>query len=243
MHRIYWPHRGRRVRFWGVSEEKDDSVSLHDQLDEQWRRTRERSPEVRKAYEALVADLARSGLIERAVKAGEAMPEFELPSVEGTLISSSDLLAHGPLVLSFFRGGWCPYCRLELKALQQSLPEIEHQGATLAAITPDTGTAFAATKRVNELGFKVLSDIDNGVGLTFGLIFRVPPAIKELYLRLGIDLGARHGNATGEWLLPVPATYIVDRHGMIRHAELDPDFKRRMEPNEIVRALSALSRS
>jgi peroxiredoxin len=226
-----------------AGEDKDDSVSLRDQLDEQWRRTRERSPEIRKAYEALVAELARSGLVEGAVKAGDAMPEFEIPSAEGTLVSSAELLARGPLVLSFFRGGWCPYCRLELKALQETLPEIERQGATLAAITPDTGTAFAATKRANELGFKVLSDIDNGVGLTFGIIFRVPQAIKELYLRLGIDLGARHGNATGEWLLPVPATYIVDRHGMIRHAELDPDFKRRMEPKEIVRALSAFSHS
>jgi peroxiredoxin len=218
-------------------------VSLREQLDEQWQRTCERSPEIRKAYEALIADLPRSGVIERALKAGDALPEFELPSVEGILVSSSELLARGPLVLSFFRGGWCPYCRLELKALQETSPEIEHQGATLAAITPDTGTAFTATKRANELGFKLLSDIDNGVGLAFGIIFRVPPAIKELYLRLGIDLGARHGNATGEWLLPVPATYVVDRHGIIRHAELDPDFKRRMEPNEIVRALSALSQN
>ena len=215
-------------------------MSLRDQLDEQWRRTRERSPEIRKAYEALVADLGRSGLIERALKAGDAMPEFELPSVEGTLVSSAELLARGPLVLSFFRGGWCPYCRLELKALQETLPAIENEGATLAAITPDTGTALAATKRAHELGFKVLSDIDNGVGLAFGIIFRVPAAVKELYLRLGIDLGARHGNATGEWLLPVPATYIVDHRGVIRHAELDPDFKRRMEPKEIVRALATL---
>jgi peroxiredoxin len=226
-----------------ASEDKDESVSLRDQLDEQWRRSRERSPEIRKAYETLVADLRKSGLVERALKAGDTMPEFELPNVEGTLVSSADLLTRGPLVLSFFRGGWCPYCRLELKALQEALPEIEHQGATLAAVTPDTGTAFAATKRAHELGFQVLSDLDNGVGLTFGIIFRVPPAVKELYLRLGIDLGARHGNATGEWLLPLPATYIVDRHGAIRHAELDPDFKRRMEPKEIVRALGALSDS
>ncbi|HEV2546594.1 MAG TPA: peroxiredoxin-like family protein [Stellaceae bacterium] len=218
-------------------------MSLRDQLDEQWRRTRERSPEIRTAYEALVADLGRSGVVERALKAGDRMPEFELPDVEGTLVSSVELLARGPLALSFFRGGWCPYCRLELKALQETLPEIEHQGATLAAITPDTGTAFAAIKRAHELGFEVLSDVDNGVGLTFGIIFRVPLAIKELYLRLGIDLGARHGNATGEWLLPVPATYIVDRHGVIRHAELDPDFKQRMEPKEIVRSLSGLSQS
>jgi peroxiredoxin len=216
-------------------------VSLREQLDEQWRRTRERSPDIRKAYEALVSDLERSGLIGQALKAGDAMPAFELPNVEGRLITSAELLEHGPLVLSFFRGGWCPYCRLELKALQESLPEIERRGAALTAITPDTGAALGATKRTNQLGYQVLSDVDNGVGLTFGLIFRVPPAVRELYLRLGIDLGARHGNATGEWLLPVPATYIVDRDGIIRHAELDPDFKRRMEPSEIVRVLGDLA--
>jgi peroxiredoxin len=216
-------------------------VSLREQLDEQWRRTRERSPDIRKAYEALVSDLERSGLIGQALKAGDAMPAFELPNVEGRLITSAELLEHGPLVLSFFRGGWCPYCRLELKALQESLPEIERRGAALTAITPDTGAALGATKRTNQLGYQVLSDVDNGVGLTFGLIFRVPPGVRELYLRLGIDLGARHGNATGEWLLPVPATYIVDRDGIIRHAELDPDFKRRMEPSEIVRVLGDLA--
>jgi peroxiredoxin len=215
-------------------------VSLRDQLDEQWRRTRERSPEIRKAYEALVADLGRSGLVERALKSGDTMPEFELPDSAGKLVASRELLQRGPLVLSFFRGGWCPYCRLELRALQETLPEIESRGAMLAAITPDTGAALGSTKRTSELGYQVLSDVDNGVGLTFGLIFRVPPAIKELYLRLGIDLGARHGNATGEWLLPVPATYIVDRQGVIRHAELDPDFKRRMEPAEIIRVLGGI---
>jgi len=216
-------------------------VSLREQLDDQWRRTRERSPEIRNAYEALVDNLTRSGLIERALKPGDAMPAFELPNVEGALVASAELLERGPLVLSFFRGGWCPYCRLELNALQATLPEIERRGATLAAITPDTGAALAATKRANQLGYQVLSDVDNGIGLTLGIIFRVPPAVRELYLRLGIDLGARHGNGTGEWLLPLPATYIVDRNGVIRHAQLDPDFKRRMEPSEIVRVLAALS--
>ena len=216
-------------------------MSLREELDEQWRQTRKRSPEIRKAYEALVGDLARSGLVERALKSGDEMPAFELPNAEGKLVASTELLEHGPLVLSFFRGGWCPYCRLELKALQESLPDIERRGAALAAITPDTGAALGAAKRTNQLGYQVLSDVDNGVGLTFGLIFRVPPAVRALYLSLGIDLGARHGNATGEWLLPVPATYIVNRAGVIQHAHLDADFKRRMEPSEIVRVLGELS--
>jgi peroxiredoxin len=215
---------------------------LRDQLDEQWQRTAEHSPEIRTAYEALVRDLAQSGLPTGALKAGDALPPFELPNVEGRLVSAAELVARGPLVLSFFRGGWCPYCTLELRALQRALPEIERLGATLAAVTPDTGGALAAAKRDNHLGYEVLSDVDQGVGLTFGIIFRVPDAIKALYLRLGIDLGVRHGNSTGEWLLPLPATYVVDRAGVIRHAELDPDFKHRMEPEDIVSALSELVR-
>jgi peroxiredoxin len=213
---------------------------LREQLDEQWRQTREGSPEIKAAYEALVQNLARSGLIDAAVKAGDPMPEFELPNAAGRLVASAELLERGPLVLSFFRGGWCPYCRLELKALQESLPELERRGARLVAVTPDTGAALAATARASQIGYELLSDVDNGVGLSFGLIFRVPPEVRDLYRRLGIDLGARHGNDTGEWLLPVPATYIVDRRGTIRHAALDPDFKHRMEPGEILRVLSAL---
>jgi peroxiredoxin len=216
-------------------------VFLREQLDEEWRRTGERSPEIRSAYEALVRDLARSRLTDSALKAGEPLPEFELPNVEGRLIASAELVERAPLVISFFRGGWCPFCTLELRALQQASPEIKQLGATLVAVTPDTGAALALAKRNNGLGYEVLSDVDNGVGLAFGIIFRVPEAIRELYLRLGIDLGARHGNRTGEWLLPLPATYIVDRRGVIRHAELDPDFKRRMEPEEILRVLGEIA--
>ncbi len=216
-------------------------MTLRDQLDEQRRRTRERSPEIRQAYEALVRDLAASGLTASSLKIGDRLPDFELPNVEGRLITSDELLQKGLLVISFFRGGWCPYCTLELNALQQSLPEIERLGATLVAITPDTGAALASAKRKNKLAYDVLSDVDNGVGLTFGIIFRVPEAIRALYRGLGIDLGARHGNNTDEWLLPLPATYIVDRGGIIRHAQLDPDFKRRMEPAEIVRVVGDLA--
>ncbi|MGO8920401.1 MAG: peroxiredoxin-like family protein [Stellaceae bacterium] len=215
-------------------------MALQEQLDEEWRRMQERSPETRVAYEALVRDLARSGLGAEARKAGDTLPDFELPTVEGRLVSAAELLARGPLVVSFFRGGWCPYCTLELAALQQALPEIERLGATLVAITPDTGAAFAAAKRQNGLAYEVLSDVDNGLGLTLGIVFRVPEAIGAQYRRLGVDLGARHGTSDDAWLLPLPATYIVDRAGIIRHAELDPDFKHRMEPAQIIRVLGDL---
>lgn len=209
-------------------------MSLREKLERQWLTTR--SEEIRQGYEALIRQLASSGMTEASLKAGNQIPEFELPSVEGRLLSSAELLRRGPLVLSFFRGGWCPYCTLELGALQEALPDIAARGASIAAITPDSGTAFAAVKRDNRLDFDILSDLDYGLALLFGIIFKLPDRIRDLYLTLGIDLGARHGNRHA-WLLPIPATYIVDRHGMIAHAHVDPDFRRRMEPSEILQVL------
>jgi peroxiredoxin len=215
-------------------------MSLRDKLDEQWRRLRQRSPDVAQAYDALVEALAASRITEGSLKAGERMPDFDLPNVEGHFIASQALLGRGPLVVSFFRGGWCPFCTTELAALRQAAPDIAARGASLVAITPDTGTSLAAAKRNNALGYEVLSDLDFGLALQFGLVFRVPDAIRDLYRRLDLDLGARHGNAHDAWLLPIPATYIVDREGMVRHAEVDCDFRRRMEPAAILGMLDSL---
>jgi len=217
-------------------------MSLRDRLDEKWQRTRKRSPELGQAYDALVATLVASGLTGTSLKPGARMPDFDLPNVEGRFVASQALLERGPLVVSFFRGGWCPFCTTELTALQQALPEIAARGASLVAITPDTGAALAAAKRDNGLRYEVLSDLDFGLGLQFGLVYRVPDSIRELYRRLDLDLGARHGSAhDGVWLLPIPATYIVDRRGIVRFAEVDCDFRRRMEPAAIIRALDALA--
>jgi peroxiredoxin len=212
-------------------------MSLREKLEEQWLRTQ--SEEIRQGYDALVAQLAASGMAQASLKAGDQIPDFELPSLEGRLVGSAELLSHGSLVLSFFRGGWCPYCTLELSALQEALPDIEARGATAVAITPDTGPAFAAIKRDNRLDFDILSDVDYGLALLFGIVFKLPDRLRDLYLRLGIDLGARHGNRH-PWLLPVPATYIVDRRGIITGANVDPDFRRRMEPVEIIEVLDRM---
>jgi peroxiredoxin len=217
-------------------------MTLNDKLSRWWEQTRERAPEVYAAYTAFVRELRAADLPRHSLKRGDLMPMFTLPNAEGRLVDSRKLLDDGPLVLSFFRGGWCPYCRMELEALQAIAPMIEASGATLAAITPDTGAEFIADTRRHALDFEVLSDADNGVALLFGLLFRVPDFIRDLWLRLGIDLGARHGNPTGTWLLPIPGTYIVDRRGRIRHAHVDPDFRKRMEPEEILRRLAAVRR-
>jgi peroxiredoxin len=223
-------------------EAEAGEMSLRDRLDEQWQRTRQRSPEVGRAYDVLVQTLAASGLTETSLKPGARMPDFDLPNVEGRFVASQALLERGPLVVSFFRGGWCPFCTTELTALQQAVPEIAARGATLVAITPDTGAALASAKRDNALRYEVLSDLDLGVALQFGLAYRVPDRIRELYRRIDLDLGARHGSAHDDvWLLPIPATYIVDRRGIVRFAEVDCDFRRRMEPAAIIRALDELA--
>ena len=217
-------------------------MTLNEKLAKWWDDTRERSPEVYAAYTQFVRELQAADLPRHSLKRGDTIPAFTLPNAEGRLVHSGELLERGPLVLSFFRGGWCPYCRMELEALEGVLPTIAGRGATLAAVTPDTGADFVADKYGSGLNFQVLSDADNGVALLFGLVFRVPEFIRDLWLRLGIDLGARHGNSAGTWLLPIPATYIVERNGRIGYAHVDPDFRKRMEPTEILRHLGTIHR-
>jgi peroxiredoxin len=217
-------------------------MTLNGKLASWWENTRERAPEVWDAYTLFVRELRVADVARFCLKRGDRIPPFTLPNVEGRLVSARELLAHGPLVLSFFRGGWCPYCTMELRALQEAWPEIQRRGANLAAVTPDTGTSLRSDKRANDLDYQVLSDVDNGLALLFGLVFRVPAYIRALWLKHNIDLGARHGNSSGTWLLPLPATYIIDRQGIILHADVDPDFRRRLDPTDILRLLGTRRR-
>ena len=216
-------------------------MPLREQLEEQWQLTLKQSPDLALAFDALMSGLGASNLAAASLKTGDPMPEIELPNAEGSFVAARDCIARGPLVLNFFRGGWCPYCSIELAALQAALPQIERLGASVLAVTPDTGAALDRVKRRLDLGFEVLSDVDNGVGLLFGIIFRVPQTVRDIYLKHDIDLGANHGNRGDSWLLPMPATYIVDRRGVIRHAAVELDFRRRMEPSDIIAALRALA--
>jgi peroxiredoxin len=215
-------------------------LSLADRLEQAKREWRSRvTPQLADALEALVRHLKTSELTAASLKANDPMPDFELPNSDGRIISSRELMERGPLVVSYFRGDWCPFCVLELRALEEALPRINELGATVVAITPDTGTALASTKRKNQLSYQVLSDADNGIALRLGLVFRLPDVIQKLFLEIGVDLPTRHGNDA--WFLPIPATYIIDRRGIIRHAELDPDYTHRMEPNAIIEVLETIA--
>ena len=142
-------------------------------------------------------------------------------------------------MVSFFRGDWCPYCTAELHAYQAALPEFRRIGAQLVAVTPDTRAAFVSAKRRHNLAYQILSDVDYGLALACGILFRLPEPLRVMYREAGIDLAERHG--TSGCFLPFPATYIIDRTGVVRHAEIDPDFRRRMEPAQVLEILKGLA--
>ena len=183
-------------------------------------------------------DLIQSGIVDRSIAVGQAAPNFKLPNVTGHQIELQALLQQGPVVISFYRGQWCPYCNLELRALQQVLPEIQALGATLVAISPQTPDHSLSTVEKNELTFEVLSDVGNQVARDYGLVFQLPEQLRPIYQGFGIDLPAHNGDRTFE--LPIPATYVIGTHGLVIHGFVDPDYTQRLEPEEILNALQSL---
>jgi peroxiredoxin len=197
------------------------------------------SDEVRLAYEAMVRELRRTGFIDQALQVGDRFPDLMLPNAEGELVSIGGLLQRGPLVVTFFRGEWCPYCRITLDSLAAALPEFQAAGAALVAITPETGGRALLAKRNHHAGFEVLCDVDCGVGLSCGVVFRAPEPYRLLLLKYGTGLAESHGNPA--WFLPVPATFIIDRAGVVRWRFVTVDFTERAEPAAILAALHALA--
>lgn len=191
------------------------------------------------AYNYLVKWIRENDFASRALNVGDLAPDFLLPDADGHLISSERLRHEGPLVVSFFRGGWCPYCTAELCALQAAKQEFEDLSANLVVLSPDTGNFPRELKRSFGLGLQVLADVDHGVAMSYGVLFSVPEEARAYYSRLGIDLGKRHGSSM--WMLPMPATYVVDCDGRIRSAFVEPDFTIRQEPAEILAAVRRLA--
>ncbi|MHC2898168.1 peroxiredoxin [Bradyrhizobium barranii subsp. barranii] len=146
-------------------------------------------------------------------------------------MSSRDLLAKGPLVVSFYRGVWCPYCNLELQALQEALPEIAARGASLVAISPQTAPNSRKSERENKLSFPILSDVASGVADAFGIRFALPVDLVALYKSFKNDLPTFNDNPA--WVLPMPARYVIGRDGIIAYAEVNPDYTQRPDPSEL----------
>lgn len=186
-------------------------------------------------YRTLVADLSarlRDTAMDGVLKAGDRMPEFILPDAEGNLVFSDDLVARGPLVVVFFRGDWCPFCTMTLVALNEVVSDIAAAGGSLVALTPDTGDYASAAWRKLDLRFPVLSDVDSATALEFGTNYVVPDALRQVQEANGLDLAVRHGD--GSWFLPMPATFIADRSGILRYTYTSGDITDRLEPEMIV---------
>ncbi|MCG3178179.1 MAG: Thiol-disulfide oxidoreductase ResA [Phycisphaerae bacterium] len=214
-------------------------ASLNDQMAQRRAASKGRAPEaVRKTMEDAQRRLRDSKIAETSLHVGDAMPDFTLSDAQGRAVSLSTLRALGPVVIAFYRGGWCPYCNMELHALQQSLADFRAEGATLVAISPETQANAFETGHKDELGFPLLNDRDNALARRIGLVFKVEPELKEVYKGFGLDLAKSQGN--DNWELPIPATYVVDPGGTIRYAYVDPDYTTRGEPKDILAALKKL---
>src|SRR5262245_32168076 len=190
------------------------------------------------AIERAIRQLAESGLVERALQVGDRAPAFVLPDALGRNVESGSLLAGGPLVISFYRGAWCPYCNLELQAWQRHLPELRALGATLVALSPQTPDASLTLAEKHALAFPVLSDLGHRVARQFGIVFTLDSSLRLVHEVFGVDLPAHNGDSSFE--LPVPATYLVDRDGTVAGAWVDVDYRRRAEPSQVVARLGEL---
>jgi len=199
---------------------------------------RNRNPVWKARYDALVQSLKAAGVGQGALKTGDMCPDFALANAEGRIVTLAGLLEKGPVVLSFYRGKWCPYCVTELEALREASAEIAAAGATLVAVTGEDCGGALVTKLTRELEFEILCDLENGLALNFGLVFRLSPEFHEYYRERDIDFPLIYGNDS--WFLPVPATYVIGRDGVIAHAYVNPDFRERLDPGDILAALKTL---
>ena len=176
-----------------------------------------------------------SGAASRAKKAGDIAPDFSLKDLKSKAVSSADLLKRGPLVVSFYRGVWCPYCNMELQALEAAKPEFDRYGASLVAISPQTAPNSRKSVRQNRLSFPILSDAKGKVGAAFGLRFNLPDYLVELYTQLKNDLPTFNNDPS--WTLPMPARYVIGQDGVILYSEVNPDYTRRPEPEDMIPVL------
>lgn len=188
---------------------------------------------------AAIAEVAASGATP-GLLVGDRAPAFTLPNATGKHVSLADRLAAGPVVLQFYRGEWCPYCNLHLRALQAALPDIRKRGASVIAISPQSPDHSLSLTEKAELEFDVLSDIDQQVIRDYRLQFKLPADLESLHLNVfDVDLTAH--NADGSWNLPVPATFVISADATIVAAGVEVDYRTRMEPSAILTALDELA--
>ena len=191
--------------------------------------------EILEVMDSATAELIENGLATKTIKEGSVFPAFELPNVHNKKVSLNEITKSGKTIIAFYRGGWCPYCNIQLKALQNSLPEFEKKGASLVAITPETPDNSLTTAEKNALNFEVLSDIDNTLAKELGLVFKLPEALQTIYTNFGLDL-VKH-NQNEDYELPLAATFVLNEKKEIIYSFVDEDYTKRADPLDILAKL------
>ena len=176
---------------------------------------------------------------DKALSEGDKAEDFTLPNAKGEATQLSKLLEQGPIVLNFYRGGWCPFCNLEFKSLHDILPQIKELGANLVGISPELPDNSLDTIEKHQLQFEVLTDVGNNISRQYGIIMDVPEFMRPVYLEWGIDLPTTNGDDT--WELPIPATYIIGSDGNIISSYINKNYTERMEPSDIIKTLETLN--
>jgi peroxiredoxin len=172
------------------------------------------------------------------IKVGDKLPSFALSDALGKEVTSDELLKKGPLLISFYRGEWCPFCNLALRSLQLNLDKFQAKGVTLVAISPELSNTSLSTTEKNELKFPVLSDVGNNFARELGIIFSMPDSIRPAFKAFGHDLVARNGDDSLE--VPVPATLLVDGQGVVRNTYINPHYWERVEPSTVLEWIDGL---
>lgn len=191
--------------------------------------------DVQAIHARTIARLKAQGLASQALRVGDISPSFQLPDHNGNLVSSTDLLAKGRVVLCFIRGRWCPFCVLQLEAMSTIAAEIAGAGATVVGVSPQTEKQAFFMHDQHKLAFPLLVDAHNQLARQFGLAYRVPEEQQALYGRTFVNLPFANGDSS--WELPIPATYLIDHDGTILFASVNEDYMERAEPLEILAAL------
>lgn len=186
-----------------------------------------------------IKELAEGGIIVKAINVGDKAPEFSLSNHKGDTISLSKMLESGPVVLTWYRGAWCPFCNMQLRNLQRLLPQFNSYGVTLVALSPEKPDGSLSVKEQNELEFEVLSDFDNVVAKKYGIVFKLSEELSHHYkATFQINLEGCNGTLSDE--LPLAATYVINQQGIVRYAYLDVDHTKRAEPADIIDVISIL---
>lgn len=224
-------------------KEDDEGTTMGTMTEEMTalRRQRAEAPRTRATEigERVTQDLISNGTGENAIKAGEVAPRFVLPNHNGEPVALEGLLTHGPVVISFYRGEWCPFCNLELRGLQRSYQRMQELGASLVAISPQLPDGSLTVQERHSLEFPVLSDVGNRVAKKFGIVFRVPDDLLGIFEERGLNLSSVNGKE-GAYELPIPATFVVRRDGTVQAAFVNADHTQRTDPDEIVRILESM---